>query len=398
MHNPHDVPFPIILPRKADVTKLIVKYYHEMGHHVAGTNQTLARLSARFWIIAAREEIREWERNCFKCRKLKAKPGCQIMAPLPENRVQVPIRAFTKVSVDYGGPFVTIQGRGRRREKRWLCLFTCLSSRAVHLEIAYGLDTDAFLNAFYRMAMRRGFPEEVTSDNGTNFVGAAKELKQLVDAMDKDKIGKSAANKGVKWIFNPPLAPHFGGVHEIMIKAAKRAIYAIIGNSDVTDEELVSAVTGAEGLINSRPLTYQSAHPADETPLTPNHFLIGQCGGEFAPEIVDELDYNPRKRWRRVQELVRHFWRRWMQEWIPGLSPRTKWWKESRNLKKGDVVLVVSTDTPRGRWPLGIVTTVHPGSDGHVRVATVLVEGKEMKRPLTRLCPLEFGCDGEKQW
>ena len=120
------------------------------------------------------------------------------------------------------------------------------------------------------MVNRRGLPREMLSDNGTNFVAAERELRELVE-----EIVQSTANKGVMWHFNPPLAPHFGGVHETMIKAAKRAVNAVLGNAQVRDEELTTAFTGAEALLNSRPLTYQSAHPEDDIPLTPNHFLIG---------------------------------------------------------------------------------------------------------------------------
>ena len=187
----YNVRHPILLPRKHCVTRLIVKHYHELGKHCSGTNQTLSALSARFWIIAGREEIRDWERECAKCRLLKAKPTSQIMAPLPENRIKVPLRAFSSVAVDYGGPFVTVQGRGKRREKRYLCLFTCLSCRAVHLEVAFGLDTDSFLNAFYRMVNRRGLPELVIFDNGTNFKGAVRELRELVEQLDQSKIQES---------------------------------------------------------------------------------------------------------------------------------------------------------------------------------------------------------------
>ena len=109
-----------------------------------------------------------------------------------------------------------------------------------------------------------------------------------------------------------------------MIKAAKRANLAILGNADINDEELVTAFTGGEALINSRPLTYQSANPEDNVPLTPNHFLHGQIGGQFAPEAVEEITYDPKKRWRRIQELTRHFWHRWMREWVPSLSSRKK--------------------------------------------------------------------------
>ena len=139
------------------------------------------------------------------------------------------------------------------------------------------------------------------SDNGGKFVGANNESCDLVKELDQEKITKSTANQGVNCKFNPPLAPHFGGVHETVIKTAKRAIHAILGNADITDEELTTAFTGAEALLNSRPLTYQSANPEDDVdeddvPLTPNHFLFGQIGGQFAPESVDHTAFNPKKR------------------------------------------------------------------------------------------------------
>lgn len=381
---------PIILPRKHWITRLIIKDCHERCHH-GGTNQVLSNLSSRFWIMSGRETIRDWERQCMVCKRHKASPGTQIMAPLPELRTRMSFRAFTQASVDFGGPFITKQGRGKCRAKRYLCLFTCLATRAVHLEMAYSLDTDSFLNAFYRMTSRRGLPQDMLSDNGTNFVGGNNELKELVASLDKDQIQDKTANQGVKWHFNPPppAGPHFSGVHEVMIKAAKRAIYTILSSADINDEELLSAIVGAEGLINSRPLTYQSANPSDIVPLTPNHFLHGQMGGEFAPETVDTTAFNPRKRWRRVQELVRHFWHRWLREWLPGLNSRKKWMNIENVYKVGDIVLVLSPDSQRGKWPLGKIVKVYPGNDGNVRVVDVQVGDSIIKRPNVKLCPLE---------
>ena len=326
-----------------------MRNYHENGRH-SGTNQILASLSAQYWIIAAREEIRDVERDCAVCQIRKAKPGEQIMAPLPDFRVGKSLRPFTHTAVDFAGPFLTKQGRGKIKTKRYLCLFTCAQTRAVHLEIAYGLDTDSFLNAFYRMVSRRGLPKVIISDNGTNFVGANRELKDLLKHLDRDKIVNSTANQGIKWKFNPPLAPHFGGVHESLIKSAKLTIYAILQSADITHEELLSAFVGAEGLMNSRPLTYQSSNPNDEEVLTPNHFLFGQIGGVFAPESVDETIFSPRKRWRRVQELVKHFWKRWLREYLPTLGSRKKWHKTHRNFKAGDIVFVVEPDAHRGTY------------------------------------------------
>ena len=280
----YDARYPIILPRGHYVTKLIVKHYHEKANHAGGVNFILAQLSQRFWIIAAREEIRRWENECNECKKRRTKLATQIMAPLPKVRLRFTFRPFDQTAVDYAGPFITIQGRGRQRQKRWLCLFTCLATRAIHLEMAWALDTESFLNAFTRFTSRRGVPSEVTSDNGTNFVGAINELSELVSKIDPDRVQQKTTHlfNKVKWHFNPPAAPHFGGAHEAMIKSAKRAVYAVLGNGDIRDEELITALAGVESLINSRPLTYHTSDPKDATPLTPNHFLHGQIGGQGA--------------------------------------------------------------------------------------------------------------------
>ena len=116
-----------------------------------------------------------------------------------------------------------------------------------------------------------------------------------MERLDKDKIQKSTVHQGIKWKFSPPHSPHFAGVYEVMIRAAIKAIYGILGNADLSNEELMTVYTGTEALTNSRTLTYQSTNPADGVPLTLNHFLIGQVGGNFAAQIVGETDYNPRK-------------------------------------------------------------------------------------------------------
>lgn len=381
-HLSYNVRFPIILPRDCWVTKLIIRHFHEQNGH-CGTNQTLSALSTKYWIISAREEIRKVESECYECKRRKVRTGQQIMAPVPPLRLGRSMQAFSETAVDFAGPFLTKQGRGKTREKRYLCVFTCMACRAVHLEMAYHLDTDSFLNTFYRFVSRRGLPKVMLSDNGTNFVGAVRELRELYRQLDKDKISAKSANQGIQWYFNPPLAPHFGGIHESMVKSAKRAIYRVMGNADVNDEELLTAFVGVEGLLNSRPLTYQSSNPADNCVLTPNHFLHGRVGGQFA-ETVDV-----RKRWRRVQELVRHFWKRWMQEYLPTLGSRKKWRNTTRDFTIGDVVMVIDPDSSRGQWSLGRIIRVFPGVDGHVRVAEIQIGNKIMKRPITRLCLLE---------
>ena len=127
------------------------------------------------------------------------------------------------------------------------------------------------------------------SDNGTNFVGANNELKKLLALLDQEKIQNNMANKSIERKFNPPGASHFGRFYEALIKSSERAINAVLGNADIAEEDLLTTITGAKGLLNSRPPRYQSSDPKDEPVLTPNHFLYRQCGGQLAQETVDDL-------------------------------------------------------------------------------------------------------------
>ncbi|XP_064638330.1 uncharacterized protein LOC135494343 [Lineus longissimus] len=292
------------------------------------------------------------------------------------------------------GPFLTKQGRGKIRNKRYLAVFTCLQTRAVHLEPVYQMDTDSFLMAFARMTSRRSVPEEVLTDNGSNFVAGERELRELVNAIDWTKVQQKTLGyqntRGVTWHLNPPGSPHFGGVFEIMVKAAKRALKISIDNADINDEEFHTFVVDAEGLLNSRPLTPPSSDPEDQLPLTPNHFLHGQLGGQLAPSSTDELRFNPRRRWRRIQDILKQFWQRWQRELLPQLHNRKKWLFPRHNLKPDDILLVIEERLPRGQWKMGRVLEVYPGEDGLVRTAKVKTSNGKYVRPVNRLCPVEF--------
>ena len=386
---PYDAKHPVILPKKHHISKLVIAHIHNQGHHNLGVNFTLAELRQKYWIINGREEIKRWKRECNVCKLGRRRRGEQIMAPLPEARLGTSLRCFAHCGVDFAGPFV-IKLTRKVTAKRYLCLFTCASTRAVHLEIAYSLDTASFLNAFARMVARRGKPEVMMSDNGTNFTSAERELLDLVSTLDQTQIKEQVAHDGIQWRFNPPGGSHHGGIFEALIKSAKKALRAILGESRTTDEELVTAVVEVEGILNSRPLTYCSSDPNDEHVLTPNHFLYGQMGGQLAPRVIDDLAFNPRNRWRFTQDLISKCWKRLMKEYLSALNTRNKWVEEKRNIAPDDLVLLVDPGNPRGHWPLGQIQEVFPGPDGKVRVVRVRTGGKDYVRPITKLCPLEI--------
>ena len=202
------------------------------------------------------------------------------MASLPRIRLEVTMKPFTNCAVDFA---VTGQE---------IPLPVPVSSNSLcplGNGIVFG---NGWISESFNMYMvaRRGWPRDMLSDNGTNFARGNNELQELVQHLDQDKIQRMTSNNGIRWHWNPPLAPHFGGVFERMIKSAKRAINAILGHADVKDEELLTVFTGVESLLNSRPLTATSKDPNDDPILTPNHFLIGHMGGELALETVDMLE------------------------------------------------------------------------------------------------------------
>lgn len=211
------------------------------------------------------------------CRVSKTVPNTPAMAPLPKVRLTPFVRPFTYVGLDYFGPVLVKQGRSN--VKRWVALFTCLSIRAVHMEVVHTLSTESCILAIRRFVARRGPPAEIFSDNGTNFHGANNILKQQITERNKT-LAAIFTNGYTKWSFNPPGAPHMGGVWERMVRSVKMAIGTFIHATRKPDDETMETVIiEAEGMINSRPLTYIPIESADQESLTPNHFLLGSSTG-----------------------------------------------------------------------------------------------------------------------
>ena len=169
---PNSVKYPVILPKKHPVTKLIIKYHHAKERHQMGLNYTMNHLCKRYIIVHARETAKRIIRECNKCkRRYRGNPLQQQMAPLPCIPLDVTMKPFTNSAVDFGGSFYTIQGRGKSQVKRYLCLFVCFQTHCLHLEMAWSLETDEFLRALTRMVARPSWPRDMLGDNGINFVG-----------------------------------------------------------------------------------------------------------------------------------------------------------------------------------------------------------------------------------
>ncbi|CAG7733835.1 unnamed protein product, partial [Allacma fusca] len=212
-------------------------------------------------------------------------------------------------------------------------------------------EEDAAINAIRRFTSRRGVPEIMWSDNGTNFRGANRELQQALSELDVDKIQRTFSEKGMNWKFNPPSSPHMGGVWERMVKAVKTSLSSTLNEHTPKEDVLATLFAEAEFIINNRPLTHVSVDPSDPECLTPNHFLIGRKLGHNVPGRFGDGNFNLRSQWRLVQELSEKLWSRWLKEYLPTLARRTKWHQHTAPTKVGDIVVIADKDGPRNSWP-----------------------------------------------
>lgn len=390
----YDEKHQLILPNRHRLTELIVSEEHELMGHV-GKEHVLSGLRRSYWIVKGRAAVRRVIGTCFACKRRNARRMDQVMANLPQDRVSPDNPPFTYVGIDYFGP-ISVRQR-RSQVKRYGCLFTCLTVRAVHIEIADSLDTDAFLNALRRFISRRGHPKIIRSDNGTNFCAGERELREAIGHWNQRKIGNYLQQRNVKWIFNPPAAPHMGGVWERMVQSTKKILKALVKEQVLTDESLRTLVTEVEGILNSRPLTSNNDHPNDLEPLTPNDLLLFRSNKNIPPGVFSKTDNYCKRRWRQVQYLTNLFWKRWLKEYLPTLQQKGKWTQVKRNLAPGDLVLVAEDNVHRGQWPLGRVIEVYFGKDGYARSAKIKTRSTQLVRPISKLCFLESTNPSQEQ-
>ncbi|CAB4037966.1 uncharacterized protein LOC110239131 [Paramuricea clavata] len=261
------------------------------------------------------------------------------MGNLPRRRLP----PFMHTIVDLFGPIYIKQRRSEL--KRWCVLFCCANVRAIHLEVAETLETDAFLNCLTRFANRRGYPKTITLDRGTNFVGAEREMREGWERLAHNRIKQNLTKHGTDWNFHPPNAPHMNGAVERLVKSCKRALHAILLNRRVDSDVLHTALVEVEGILNSRPITPVCSDPLDLEALTPNHILIHR----------------------------------------PNLN------------SPFDVVILINLMYRVACGLTGRVLRSFPGKDGRVRSAEVKTPSGNYVRPVARLCLLEENEDDNSE-
>ena len=389
---PEGTKHPIILPKRHMLTDLVVRHYHTESRHY-GYEYVLSQTRHVFWILRGKSTVKFYTKDCYFCKVRRAAMCKQLMAPLPKERTTAGGRPWQICGCDFFGPEkVKIGVNGRKTDKRYGCIFVCFRTRAVHIEMVYSLTMDSFISAFLRFYYTRGGAIlEVWSDNATNFVSAAKELS--ADNWFDEKLFKDTlAKKGVDWNFIPSRSPHQGGIWERMVKEVKHLLSAVYNEEcyrTLSDEEYMTYLKEIENILNWRPLTSTSDDPADFSCLSPHSILsmgLLPASPAYKPLKRDAI----RKCWRTVQLMSEDFWKRWVDFYLPTLQKRSKWTSVEKNVKQGDLVLIIDSNLLRNEWSRGRITQTFPNKDGLVRrVEVITPQRKKFIRDIRHICLLE---------
>ncbi len=292
---------------------------------------------------------------------------------------------FRVTAVNATGPFTTKLPKGQARRKWYLLVFTCCAFRCVHLEVMTDLSVEAFLMAFQHFLGRRNRPEILMMDNGTNFVGAARELQREWREIQDDlhaRVHGQTSDCPIKFQFHVSYTPYRNGAVEKMIGCAKRALLRNLPlESAVSEKELHTLVAEVEGVLNARPITYIGSDINDLEALTPNHFLARST----YLSMLQKPGKSWKRRWDHLRFLQDRIWHCLWKEYIPGLQGRAKWRKATPNLRKGDIILSFEPDTKH--WPLAQVLEALPNvQDGLVHVVSARhSDGKIIKRDVSKV-------------
>ena len=387
--------FPAILPRNDASVQAFIRATHVNQLH-CGAKQTLSETRQRVWILQGLQEVKRIVSKCVKCQKAYKKPLAQLMAPLPAERVTQGA-PWSATALDYMGPF-GIRMASRAIHKCWVCVFTCMRTRAVHAETVFNLDAASAINAIVRFAARRPGVQSFTSDCGTNLTSADRILKKELAKICSDA-APALQRRSLEWKFIPPGTPHYGGVWERMVSLFKKHLKVVLERDAPHIDVFNTAIIEIESIINKRPLTAISTSSNDYEAITPAHILYPASVAHSSAIIVENADDDDAERmrcsWRRAQSRVNAFWRAWKRDYVTLLHDRSKWKKTQVDMAVGDLVLLVDDNVRRGEWKTGRIIRVS-GTQNHVRKAEVRrADGRVVTKDRTKLILLEL--DGEKR-
>lgn len=382
----HAEMYPILL-RRSHFANLVVQDSHErMFHH--GIETTLANVRRKFWIIRGRQLVKSLLRRCVICKRFQGRTLIPPTSPdLPDFRLNL-MNAFQATGLDYAGPLFVKDYNCKDGQKVYILLFTCATSRAVHLELCADMTNNSFIQGFKRFISRRGVPAIIVHDNFKTF--RSKEVQRFLACI------------GVNQRFILPASPWWGGFYERLVKTVKMSLKKTLGRSFISFEDLRTMLCEVESVINSRPLHYVSDDDLLNS-LTPNHLIYGRDISKRCHSSKYKLpEYNlndAKRKVRYIERLLKSVWKQFSNNYLHELRQNNLYRKQKTNdnqsLSLGEVVLIHGGLLPRAEWKMARIEKLIVGADGKTRGAMVSTTSKAGKRttvhrPLQKLIPLEL--------
>ena len=366
-----DGKLPAILPPDSRITLLIMKEAHVFAH--GGQDATLSRFRSQgFWTVRGGVVAKKVKNQCVPCRKADPKLLQQVMGSFPEDKLE-DLHAWSCCQMDLFGPFSCRSDViSRASKKTWGLVIEDVNSGAVHLDVLSDYSTDSVLSTMRRFLSLRGRPGVIHTDPGSQLESASGKLESWWDKMKKG-LRELGSTRNFSWLISPPDSPWRQGKAERRIGIVKRLLKLSIGDSRLTPLELQTSLFEIADICNQRPMGLYTKPREDGTfdVITPNNLLHGRSGN-FVPDDTDIADSLPMaSRYRRIHHVTDAFWKKWSDVVSPSLVIRQKWHQTSRNVRVGDLVMIVDTSPIKAKYKLGVVDTVHTSDDGHVRSATV---------------------------
>ncbi|CAG9105467.1 unnamed protein product [Plutella xylostella] len=395
---PYNQAHPIILPAKDHVTTLIIQHYHLKLLH-SGIQNTLYNIRLKYWPIHGRNEVKKVIHSCVRCIRYRGQVCGQQMSNLPTPRVTL-THVFDKVGMDFSGAIAirSAMTRNCKYYKGYICLFVCLATRAIHLELVTDLSAQALICAMKRFISRRGIFSTCYTDNATNFKGSKSELHELYKMFKNDdsysQIIDFCTSNEIEFKFTVPLASHMGGIYEAGIKSVKSLLKRHLYSTKLTYELLYTVIVQIEGIVNSRPLCPLTDLPNDVTCLTPSHFIIGKAMTDLPEPNMLDCNESRLNVYQKDITLKQRFWKEFYSNYLSELQTRNKWLQPRPNLKIGDLVIVKDEMVPPTCWPLGRVISLNMNkTDNLVRSVVILTSKGQFSRPIHKLILLPLDKD-----
>lgn len=423
---------PVVLPpiQKPETQENHIGYqiihdtHHENIH--GGVSSTIADIKQKFFLPGLRFGVQRFISNCQLCVRIRARHQTQMMGNLPKE-VVIKNPAFWHVTLDYCGPIsLKTKLRATRRsgnedlgrmatlDKAWILLIACFTTGAYHLEVVPNLEATSFLKAFKNFTNTRGVPHSVRSDNATTFHRSSDMLAEIFEkyrASLKEgilKLQEFCGNKNIRWVslnefsgvdeilwnFNPPLASHFGGKHERGIRSVRDKLRKAIGLEKLLFVDLHALLKEIEGVLNSRPLLRaRGVFEEGDFVLTPGHFLIGRPLNSLPRVDCPSKNVSSYDAYKTRMKIENGFWEVFHKSHLQELANRSKWYRKTKNLYEGDLVILHEDNTPPLSWRKGVITKVIKGKEGLVRVVTVQTAFGEFTRPVSKVVWIPGGVE-----